>query len=150
MTASEVEASARGRTVVVSGLASDAHTWNLIYLHLLIEELGYRVVNLGPCVPVRQLVAGCVTHRPGLIVISSVNGHGYQDGLSAIRGLRACPQLAATPAVIGGKLGIGGPSSRRHVDRLLAAGFQAVFEDGGGEIASFRAFLAEITRGADA
>ncbi|MGQ4416103.1 methylaspartate mutase, partial [Streptomyces sp. SAS_269] len=34
--------------VVVSSLASDAHTWNLVFLQLLIEESGFDVVNLGP------------------------------------------------------------------------------------------------------
>src|SRR5436853_235982 len=31
--------------VVVSGTASDSHTWNLVYLQLLLEELGRRVHN---------------------------------------------------------------------------------------------------------
>jgi methylaspartate mutase sigma subunit len=60
-------------TVVVSGLASDAHTWNLVYLQLVIEELGYRVVNLGPCVPDDVLVEECRRIDPVLLVIGSVN-----------------------------------------------------------------------------
>lgn len=130
-----------GDVVIVSGLASDAHTWNLVYLQLLVEEHGHRVVNLGPCVPEEELVCACVLHRPGLVVISSVNGHGHQDGLRAIRRLRACPELAGTPVVIGGKLGTGGAENTRHVGSLLAAGFDAVFGEGADSVAVFRTFL---------
>jgi methylaspartate mutase sigma subunit len=135
----------RGTTVIVSSLPSDAHTWNLVYLHLLIEELGYRVVNLGPCVPARLLLSACVRHRPGLVVISSINGHGYQEGVPAVRLLRSRPELAGVPMVIGGKLGTTGPGNVRHVEDLLGAGFDAVFEDGAQGLATFRDYLAELS-----
>jgi methylaspartate mutase sigma subunit len=112
--------------VVVTSTVSDAHTWNLIFLQLLLEELGHVVDNLGSCVPPGELVAHCAEHKPDLVVFSTVNGHGYADGIAAIRELRA---VAAVPAVIGGKLGI---DSGAHPDRrakMLAAGFDAVFED---------------------
>lgn len=48
----------------------------------------------------------CRARRPDLVVLSTVNGHGHQDGLRVIRRLRAAPELAGTPIVIGGKLGI--------------------------------------------
>src|SRR5689334_16258049 len=92
--------------VVVSGTASDSHTWNLVYLQLLLEELGRRVHNLGPCVPDDLLVERCTRLRPALVVLSSVNGHGATDGLRVIGRLRA--RLPGTPIVIGGKLGIAG------------------------------------------
>ncbi|WP_327365138.1 cobalamin B12-binding domain-containing protein [Streptomyces sp. NBC_01217] len=139
---------APGGTVVVTGLASDAHTWNLVYLHLIIEELGHRVVNLGSCVPEDELVAACLAHRPAMVVVSSVNGHGHQDGLRAIRGLRAVPQLVTTPVVIGGKLGVNGPGDTRQTWELLAAGFDAVFEDGADAETRFRSFLSATVRAA--
>jgi methylaspartate mutase sigma subunit len=132
------------RTVVVSGVASDAHTWNLVFLQLLIEELGYRVVNLGPCVPDEVLLGECRRLAPAMVVISSVNGHGHRDGLRVIEKLRGCGRLAATPIVIGGKLGISGPGNVEHVAALMAAGFDAVFEDGGAAVADFRTFLESI------
>ncbi|MFI0743411.1 cobalamin B12-binding domain-containing protein [Streptomyces sp. NPDC021100] len=136
----------RRQTVLVSGLASDSHTWNLVFLQLLIEELGYDVVNLGPCVPDELLVRECRERTPALLVVSSVNGHGHQDGVRVIRKLRAEPGLAELPAVIGGKLGITGGEGTDHVAELMEAGFDSVFEDGAQEIASFRRFIGGIPR----
>jgi N-dimethylarginine dimethylaminohydrolase/methylmalonyl-CoA mutase cobalamin-binding subunit len=121
-----------GLTVVVTSVASDSHTWNLVYLQLALEELGHRVVNLGACVPEELLVSECLRVRPDLVVVSTVNGHGFHDGMRVIGCIRGCPDLAATPVVIGGKLGITGPAGRAGRDQLRAAGFDAVFEEGAG------------------
>ncbi|WP_326699324.1 cobalamin-dependent protein [Streptomyces sp. NBC_01754] len=137
----------RGRgPVVVSGVASDAHTWNLVFLQLLIEELGYEVVNLGPCVPDETLVEECRALRPELVVISSVNGHGHQDGLRLIGALRGCEALVATPVVIGGKLAISDENPGQVARELAAAGYDAVFPDGTSGVADFRAFLGMMSR----
>ncbi|MFD3606113.1 cobalamin B12-binding domain-containing protein, partial [Streptomyces sp. NPDC058656] len=118
-------------TVIISSVASDAHTWNLVLLQLLLEEMGYHVVNLGPCVPDALLVEECVRRRPTMVVISSINGHGYADGLRLAPRLRARPELAATPVVIGGKLGVVEDAAERDRQSaaLLEAGFDAVFAD---------------------
>ncbi|ALO12778.1 Methylaspartate mutase [Streptomyces venezuelae] len=137
--------SAPGLKVIVSSVASDAHTWNLVFLQLLLEELGHRVANLGACVPDELLVAECRRQRPDLVVISSVNGHGANDGRRVIRELRGHPETAAIPVVIGGKLGIDGADSTDHAG-LLEAGFDAVFEEGAG-LASFGSFLRSIPAG---
>jgi methylaspartate mutase sigma subunit len=126
--------------IVVSSVASDSHTWNLIYLQLLLEELGHRVTNLGACVPDGLIVDECRRLRPDLVVISSVNGHGYHDGRRVIGKLRTCPELRDTPVVIGGKLGITGGGDRGLLEELRAAGFDAVFEDGTG-VAQFQGFV---------
>ena len=131
-------------TVVVSGVASDAHTWNLVFLQLMIEELGYEVVNLGPCVPPQLLVAECEQHKAALVVISSVNGHGYQDGLRLIEEVRSSSELVATPVVIGGKLGIAGDLAEGSAARLVSAGFDAVFEDGAKTVVSFYDFMSAL------
>ena len=137
-----------GRAVLVSGLASDAHSWNLVYLQLLLEELGHDVRNLGPCVPDELLVAACHRHRPALVVISSVNGHGYQEGLRLIRALRGQVGLGDLPVVIGGKLGITGGESEERIGALLDAGFDAVFDDRPDAPALFRKFVSGVARGA--
>ncbi|THA23951.1 methylaspartate mutase [Streptomyces sp. RKND-216] len=136
---------AAGLHVVVSGVASDAHTWNLVFLQLLLEELGHRVTNLGPCVPDRTLLAECRELRPDLLVLSSVNGHGGADGRRVARLLREDPECGRLPMVIGGKLGISGPDGQ-ETGPLLEAGFDAVFEDGSG-LASFRSFLQSVEAG---
>jgi methylaspartate mutase sigma subunit len=114
--------------VLVSGLVSDSHTWNLVYLQLLLEDMGCAVENLGACVSPDLLVATCRRVRPDMVVLSSVNGHGYFDASAAIRSLRDDPALAVVPVVIGGKLGISGRDPQRDA-RLLADGFSAVFGD---------------------
>jgi methylaspartate mutase sigma subunit len=134
---------AGGLSVVVTSVASDSHNWNLVYLELALKELGHQVVNLGPCVPDELLVSECLRVRPDLIVVSSVNGHGFIDGMQLIGRIRACQELAATPVVIGGKLGIAGTAGRESRDQLVAAGFDAVFDDGTG-MAAFRTFTERL------
>ncbi|WP_371478774.1 cobalamin B12-binding domain-containing protein [Kitasatospora sp. NBC_00315] len=131
--------------VVVTSMASDSHMWNLVFLELLLEELGHEVSNLGPCVPDEEIVSACLRLRPDLLVVSSVNGHAYNDGQRVIAALRAAPGLARTPMVIGGKLGVSGSGNRRHAADLVAAGFDAAFDDADGEgIALFRSLLAAL------
>jgi methylaspartate mutase sigma subunit len=134
----------RRGTVVVTSMSSDSHTWNLVFLQLLIEELGYDVVNLGPCVPDDVLVDRCMAVAPSMVVISSVNGHGYQDGLRVIDKVRACQQLVATPVVIGGKLSVSDQHTAARIEQLMAAGFDAVFDDSGRGISDFRTFVGSI------
>ncbi|MGW4381395.1 cobalamin B12-binding domain-containing protein [Kitasatospora sp. NPDC004531] len=114
--------------VLLSTVSSDAHTWNLVFLQLLLEEHGFQVVNLGPCVPDELLLDSVREHRPDLVVISTVNGHGKLDGGRVIRLLRAQPDLADVPVVIGGKLGIAGADDAGSRE-LVEAGFTAVFTD---------------------
>ncbi|MFI2645687.1 cobalamin B12-binding domain-containing protein [Streptomyces sp. NPDC018610] len=137
----------RRQTVVVTSMASDSHTWNLVYLQLLLEELGHDVVNLGPCVPDDLLVARCAATGPAFVVVSSVNGHGHQDGLRVIRKLRAHPALLTTPVVIGGKLGVDGRSAAR-AHALRAAGFDEVFEEVADPAAALAAFAASLSHAA--
>ncbi|WP_369198692.1 cobalamin B12-binding domain-containing protein [Streptomyces djakartensis] len=133
----------RNVNTLLTGTASDSHTWNLVYLQLLLEECGHRVRNLGPCVTGELLAGACAAERPDLVVISSVNGHGYRDGLSALRALRAAgPHL---PVVIGGKLGVAGRADPEQRARLLRAGCAAVFDDG--DTAALRTWLDETFAG---
>jgi methylaspartate mutase sigma subunit len=135
-------AASPGLNVLLTTVSSDAHTWNLVYLQLVLEDLGHRVGNLGACVPDQLLVDRCRTDRPDLVVISTVNGHGAQDGARVVRLLRDQPELAGTPIVIGGKLGLEGDSAAAAGD-LLAAGFDAVFEDDA-DLDRFVRFVASV------
>ncbi|MFD9080890.1 cobalamin B12-binding domain-containing protein [Streptomyces erythrochromogenes] len=135
-----------GLDVVVTTMASDSHTWNLVFLQLLLEELGHRVTNLGACVPDELLVAECRRIEPDLIVLSSVNGHGFNDGLRVIGALRSCPELVRTPTVIGGKLGISGSGTPARQRALLTAGFDGVFEEGG-SVMDFQSFVGSLPAG---
>jgi N-dimethylarginine dimethylaminohydrolase/methylmalonyl-CoA mutase cobalamin-binding subunit len=134
---------AAGLSVVLTSVASDSHSWNLFYLQLALAELGHQVHNLGPTVPDELLISECLRVRPDLILVSSVNGHGCIDGMRLIGRIRACPELADTAVVIGGKLTIAGPAGREARNELMAAGFDAVFEDGTG-MAAFRSFTEQL------
>ena len=113
--------------VLLSTVSSDSHTWNLVFLQLLLEESGHDVINLGSCVPDELLLERARELRPDAIVISTVNGHGHLDGARLIRLLRADPVARGIPAMIGGKLGI--RDDREHGAELFEAGFDAVFSD---------------------
>ncbi len=131
-----------GLKVLVTGTASDSHTWNLVFLQLFLEERGNSVINLGPCVPEELLVDECRAHDPDLLVVSSVNGHGFNDGMRAVIRIRQRPELARLPVVIGGKLGVDGVRNVGAIRRLLAVGYDAVFDDG--DLAAFDKFLAAL------
>jgi methylaspartate mutase sigma subunit len=133
---------ATGLSVIVTSVSSDAHTWNLVYLQLLLEELGCQVTNLGACTPDETIVAECAARAPDLVVVSSVNGHGVSDGLRMINAFRARPGLVTVPVVIGGKLDVAGGGGN-NAARLVAAGFDAVFEDTAG-LSPFRSLVHTI------
>lgn len=119
----------RRRRVLLSTVSSDSHTWNLVFLQLLLEEAGHEVINLGPCVPDELLLDSARQQRPDAIVISTVNGHGFLDGSRMIRRLREDPELADLPVIIGGKLGVAGSADAANAQELLDAGFTAVFTE---------------------
>ncbi|MFI1767334.1 cobalamin B12-binding domain-containing protein [Streptomyces sp. NPDC020800] len=128
-------------SVLLSSVSSDSHTWNLVYLELLLTELGCRVHNLGPCVPDHLLLDACGTLEPDLVVLSSVNGHGALDGERVVGRLRAQRVSSGPRVVIGGMLGTqGGAGERERARRLTAAGFDAVFE-GPDAVVRFREYL---------
>jgi methylaspartate mutase sigma subunit len=134
----------RRPVAIVTGLSSDAHTWNLVFLELLLDELGYQVTNLGACVPDDLLVRECLDRTPDLLVISSVNGHGYLDGARAVRRLRDHKPLARLPIAIGGKLGVFGALEPAQRAELVAVGCDGVFEEHADAVASFRTFLGSL------
>ncbi|MFF7337773.1 cobalamin-dependent protein [Streptomyces sp. NPDC008163] len=127
--------------ILLSGTASDSHTWNLVYLGLFLEQRGHDVVALGPCVSPRLLTASCRLHAPDAVVLSSVNGHGYRDALAAVRALRAESEPAALQVAVGGKLGTAGHSREAEAARLRAAGCDVVLGDGAGDLDALCAFL---------
>jgi methylaspartate mutase sigma subunit len=125
-----VRKAAESRRVLLTTGSSDAHTWNLVHLQLLLEEHGHSVLNLGPCVPEQLLVDTATLTRPDLVVFSSVNGHGHLDGLRAARAMRGERATRGIPMVIGGLLGISPEGAEKRAAELLAAGFDQVHPDG--------------------
>jgi methylaspartate mutase sigma subunit len=117
------------KRILLSTGSSDSHTWNLVFLQLLLEEDGNEVINLGPCVPLKVFMDAVKRYQPDAIVVSSVNGHGFLDGQRMAEALRSDSVGKDIPAVIGGKLGILGDDNKQYVDELIEAGFDAVFTD---------------------
>lgn len=77
-----------------------------------------------------------------MVVVSSVNGHGVNDGMRLAPFLRESGALRSASLVIGGRLSIHetcGPDQRA---RLRAAGFDFVFEHD--ELPAFRAVLTQL------
>lgn len=141
-----VRSTARGATshrkkFLVSSTSSDSHTWNLVFLQLLIEEYGHEVHNLGACVTADQLLDQCLRLLPDVLVMSSVNGHGYVDGSRAIRAIRTIASLRYMRAVIGGKLNTRGQLSHEQAQGLLDSGFDAVYAPDTSSEEEFRSFL---------
>ncbi|MFF9024760.1 cobalamin B12-binding domain-containing protein [Streptomyces eurythermus] len=112
----------------MTSVSSDSHMWNLVFLQLLLEENGGKVINLGACTPDELVMSECLRIRPDALVISTVNGHGHIDGLRLIRKIRGHSVLASMKVVIGGKLGVHGSRQAGSRAELVANGFDAVFE----------------------
>jgi methylaspartate mutase sigma subunit len=114
-------------TVLLTTIPSDAHGWNLVFMQMFLEERGCSVVNLGTCVPFDLLVQSCSQHPVDLIVVSTVNGHGYLEGLELAKRLEGVEGRENMSLVIGGKLGVDEGKSQEHARALRQAGFDAVF-----------------------
>lgn len=149
MQISERAAEICGLDVILCGGASDAHTWNLVYVQLVLAESGHRVRNLGSCVTPDIIISECATDAPDLIVIGTINGHGRIDGVRTIEVLRHHSEVSDIPIVIGGKLDVSG-EDEVHRAELEHAGFAAVFlgPDAVAGLTAFACALAGRTRAA--
>jgi methylaspartate mutase sigma subunit len=130
--------------VLVTNVSSDSHTWNLVFMQLYLEYRGFEVVNLGACAPDALILDAMRRHRPELVVVSTVNGHGNIDGARLIRKIRASADLDGIRVVIGGKLGVEGVGNARHLDALVDAGFDAAFDDAA-DIQRFDRFIGALS-----
>ena len=126
------QAAAKRRRAVIATVPSDSHMWNMVYIELLLKEHGWDVINLGACTPPDLVVETCISERPDMLVISSVNGHGHIGGRKVIGQVRSHPELDYLPAVIGGKLGTLGANNSVFAEPLVAAGYSAVFLENDG------------------
>lgn len=115
------------RTAIVSSVASDSHSWNLVFLQLWLEERHFVVRNLGNCVPAGEIARACAESAPDLLVVSSVNGHGAAEGLEVIEALKASGRAEAKRVVIGGKLTTTTEGQSELRQTLLERGFDGVF-----------------------
>lgn len=129
-----------GRRCLITTVQSDSHTWNLIYIQLLLEELGATVINLGCCVPIEETISAIELNNPDLVIVSSVNGHGYFQGKELIERAQRELEGCLPPFIIGGKLSTN-TEKNELIDRdLLGVGYDAVFQSDDA-IVQFRKYL---------
>jgi methylmalonyl-CoA mutase cobalamin-binding subunit len=128
---------------LLATIPSDSHTWNLVYMHLFLEELGFEVMNLGACVPIELLHSTSNQFNPDIIVISTINGHGNIEGIEIANKIRSDRKLDKVYLVIGGKLGTIGDQNHIYVDKLINAGFDKVYT-GDDVINNFASFMCEL------
>ena len=117
---------------------SDSHFWNLIFLEKLLEEHGAVVRNLGGCTAVDLVVEELAEYEPDLLVVSSINGHGYHGARVLFTEIQRTG--LEVPCVAGGKLTTAVSDDDRVRRELLAHGFTDVFV-GEDAIQRFRGFL---------
>lgn len=134
----------RPPVAVVTTITSDAHTWNLVYLQLVLEECGWQVINLGPCTPVGLVVESLAESDVDLLLVSTVNGHGLLEAPSLLDAVLQVPERVRPPVVLGGKLGTHGEVNDEEVRRLRDRGFAEVFV-GETAVEAFRSYLSSLS-----
>ncbi|MDP9785049.1 cobalamin B12-binding domain-containing protein [Pseudomonas fluorescens] len=118
------------KTVLLTTVPSDSHSWNLVFMEFLLTDIGYHVENLGPNTPMDEVIARLNRHASAMVVVSTVNGHGYIEGAELAQRIRS--ETKHTDGVyIGGKICTENDPQTiaRHSDTLRAAGFDEVFDD---------------------
>lgn len=113
--------------VILTGTPSDSHMWNLIFMELFLRENKCKVHNLGPCVPVEEIYEALEKPFYDLVVISSINGHLFQDAIKIITAFPHHPSAHLPPFVIGGKIGISENSAAFQKKKLIKLGYDDVF-----------------------
>lgn len=127
---------------LLTSTPSDSHTWNLIYMELFLQENGCHVYNLGACVPIQKFSQAIDTFQPELVVISSINGHLFQDAIEMIKGLECknSPRFIA-----GGKIGISTHSMHFQKVKLKQLGYDEVFTEKN-SLCHFKNYLHNLQR----
>lgn len=118
------------KTVLLTTVPSDSHSWNLVFMEFLLNDLGYKVENLGPNTPMDEVIARLNRNTCAMVVVSTVNGHGYIEGAELAQRIRT-ETNHVKGLYIGGKICTENDAQTiaRHSDTLRAAGFDEVFDD---------------------
>lgn len=118
------------KTVLLTTVASDSHSWNLVFMEFLLNDLGYKVDNMGPNTPMDEVIARLNRQPCAMVVVSTVNGHGYIEGAELAQRIRN-ETHHLEGLYIGGKICTENDAKTiaRHSETLKAAGFDEVFDD---------------------
>ena len=113
--------------IILTGTPSDSHMWNLIFMELFLQEHNCAVRNLGPCVSTTHLHDALKKSSCDLVVISSINGHLFQDAIKIISSFPKQDSPSLPPFVLGGKMGISQKDAAFQRSKLLKLGYDRVF-----------------------
>jgi methylaspartate mutase sigma subunit len=113
--------------IILLGTHSDSHTWNLIFMELFLKENNCQVRNLGACVSIEEISEETKKFPPDLIIVSSINGHLFQDGIKIINSLNQKFPKKLPPLVIGGRMGVSVIESDFQKKKLHKLGYEGVF-----------------------
>ena len=131
-------------TAILTTIPSDSHNWNLIYMELLLKEQGYFVKNLGACVPFNLTLESCIQYKPEVIIVSTVNGHGFIEGITLIEKIKE--YLPPTTQIfIGGKLSTDAIMSSIYSTELELAGYTKAYS-GNDDIQDFKSRLQKLAK----
>lgn len=140
-----LDADPAGPIVILGVAASDAHVVANQLIAFELRQLGYHVVNLGACTPVRQFAA-CAAEHPGVlaIVIGSINGHAVED-LTPLRAAKDRGEIPC-PVIVGGNLSVGSAKSGNEAAVLHRLGADHVLT-GIGELIALLGDLRAVRAG---
>ncbi|WP_207390036.1 hypothetical protein [Phytopseudomonas daroniae] len=99
-------------------------------MDFLLGEWGYQIENMGPNTPVGDVVNWLKSNPCEMVVVSTVNGHGYIEGIEIARRVRGDAKFHGLLCV-GGKICTENDplTIARHSEALKEAGFDGVFDD---------------------
>lgn len=126
--------------VLLTTIPSDSHGWNLVFMEMFLQERGWPALNLGTCVPFEMVTERCGEGEIDLVVVSTVNGHGWMEGLELAGRLQTALGEQRPWLVIGGKLGVSSAEEQARAEELRQAGYDGVFF-GPSALDEFTAFL---------
>lgn len=131
------------KKILLVTVPSDSHSWNLVFMELLLRDLGCDVENMGPNTPVDEVLIRLSRDDHDMVVVSTVNGHGYIEGAELARRIRNETGYEKD-IYIGGKICTENDPYiiSQHYSALKSSGFDAVFDDSMG--GSFDAFQKTI------
>ena len=91
-----------GLRVVVTCVADELHELGARMIADFFEMAGWDTYYLGANTPLPSVLAAIVERRADLVAVSATMTHHLGAVAAVIRGIRACPETAALPILVGG------------------------------------------------
>jgi len=92
-----------GKTVITASVQGNFHDLAVLVLADLFEMEGWRSINLGADTPAEDLVLSVAEYGADLLVLSATLAGHLRTAVEMIRTLRAAPESAHVPILIGGR-----------------------------------------------